>query len=132
MEYTELQFVFAIIWGDFAIDPGSFGHFAICHIIFTSLHRNDKTKSFLSQVPCEFTEYKIAGDPDKIYNKGVKKLILRLADSKATLISEKQLYTFVSFIAEFGGALGLFVGFSFLTLFDLYEMFKRYFKFMNK
>ena len=97
-----------------------------------SLHRNDKIQSFLPQVPCEYTEYKIAGDPDRIYNKGVKKLILRLADSKATLISEKQLYTFVSFIAEFGGALGLFVGFSFLTLFDLYEMSKRYFKFMNQ
>ena len=84
------------------------------------------------QVPCTYTEYKITGEPDLVYNKGVRKLILRLADSKATKKAEQELYSFVSFIAEFGGALGLFVGFSFLTFFDLYEMLQKYLTFMNK
>ena len=83
------------------------------------------------QVPCQYTEFKITGEPDLIYSRD-RKLTLRLADSKATKIVEQNLTTFVSFIAEFGGALGLFVGFSFLTFFDLYEMLQRYCTFMNK
>ena len=44
-----------------------------------------------------------------------------LADSMAKQMTEELIYNYRSFIAEFGGALGLFVGFSFLTVFDLYE-----------
>ena len=43
--------------------------------------------------------------------------------------SEKEtwVYPVVSFIAELGGSLGLFVGFSFLTLWDCFDfMFARY------
>ena len=83
------------------------------------------------QVPCEYTEYKIAGDPIISMERGQRKLILRMADTMGTLVSEQPLYSFVSFIAEFGGALGLFIGFSFLTFFDLFEMSQKYFNSMN-
>ena len=54
--------------------------------------------------------------------RGQRKLILRMADTMGLLVTEQPLYGWISFIAEFGGALGLFVGFSFLTFFDFFEM----------
>ena len=54
-----------------------------------------------------------------------------MADTMGILVSEQPLYGWVSFIAEFGGALGLFVGFSFLTFFDLFEMSQKYFVSLN-
>ena len=35
---------------------------------------------------------------------------------------EVEVYPFESFISEFGGALGLFIGFSFMMIWDLIEM----------
>ena len=58
--------------------------------------------------------------------------MLKLSDSMAKLAEEEKLYSFTSFIAEFGGALGLFVGFSFLTFFDLYESFIQFLRVMKK
>ena len=45
--------------------------------------------------------------------RGQRKLILRMADTMGLLVSEQPLYGWISFIAEFGGALGLFLGFAF-------------------
>ena len=36
--------------------------------------------------------------------------------------NEIQIYPFVSFICDLGGSLGLFVGFSFLTLWDFFDI----------
>ena len=36
--------------------------------------------------------------------------------------NEIQIYPFISFICDLGGSLGLFVGFSFLTLWDFFDM----------
>ena len=38
-----------------------------------------------------------------------------------TVMEEEYVYPFDSFIAEFGGALGLFLGFSFLMIWDLIQ-----------
>ena len=38
--------------------------------------------------------------------------------TEVTLEEEEFVYPFVSFVAEFGGALGLFLGFSFLMVWD--------------
>ena len=38
-----------------------------------------------------------------------------------TLEEEAYVYPFISFVAEFGGALGLFLGFSFLMVWDIIE-----------
>ena len=35
---------------------------------------------------------------------------------------EVEVYPFQSFVSEFGGALGLFVGFSFMMIWDIFEL----------
>ena len=40
-------------------------------------------------------------------------------------ITEEELYGFISFLAEFGGALGLFVGWSLLSVFNLMEVIRK-------
>ena len=40
--------------------------------------------------------------------------------------TEKLVYTLESLVAEFGGTLGLFLGFSFMNLWDVVEMAARY------
>ena len=55
-------------------------------------------------------------------------LALRLTSTTLKIKKEIYVYTFTSFIGELGGSLGLFVGFSFLTIFDLYEIVAKIFK----
>ena len=42
-----------------------------------------------------------------------------MANNEVIEESEELMYDFVSLVAEFGGALGLFLGFSFLSLWDI-------------
>ena len=42
--------------------------------------------------------------------------------------TEVLMYPFVSFVAEFGGGLGLFLGFSFISLWDLLELVMQFLK----
>ena len=44
-----------------------------------------------------------------------------MVNSEVTEEKEEYLYDFVSLVAEFGGALGLFLGVSFLTLWEFVE-----------
>ena len=59
------------------------------------------------------------GDPN-----GMKGLMegygvgLVFLSTEFTLEEEDYIYPFISFVAEFGGALGLFLGFSFLMIWD--------------
>ena len=61
--------------------------------------------------------------------KNSSSLFIRMAKSKITLKRELWVYDVISLVSEFGGALGLFVGFSFLTVGDLitiaYDAFKK-------
>ena len=50
---------------------------------------------------------------------------LALADTMMRSITEEELYGFISFLAEFGGALGLFVGWSLLSVFNLMEVIRK-------
>ena len=47
--------------------------------------------------------------------------IIYLAMSSSDVLEKQEelIYPFVSFVAEFGGSLGLFLGFSFMTVYDL-------------
>ena len=68
------------------------------------------------QPPCSYTEYKIVSDIKSFGDEpGV---VLLLSSSKVELRSEKIIYSLESFVSEFGGALGLFLGFSFIMLWD--------------
>ena len=67
-------------------------------------------------------EYKLAGTPTKIYPNHYG---LMLGFAKSEILEEEEVYVygFVSFVSEFGGSLGLFLGFSFLMVWDLLEPF---------
>ena len=49
-------------------------------------------------------------------------LMLLMASAEMTELGQNTVYPFESFLAEFGGALGLFVGFSFLGCFDTFKI----------
>ena len=63
------------------------------------------------QVPCHYTEYLLATDP---LRQKSSKFDLYTMLSSTDIVSKKEeiIYDFQSFVAEFGGALGLFLGFS--------------------
>ena len=60
--------------------------------------------------------------------KNSSNLFLRMAESKISFKKELWVYDEISLVSEIGGALGLFVGFSFLNVADLltyiYDAFK--------
>ena len=67
--------------------------------------------------PCQFTEYKLAIDP--LREKGANlSMTLLLSNPDITSKKEEILFDFQCFVAEFGGALGLFLGFSFVMVWD--------------
>ena len=75
--------------------------------------------------PCTYNEYKFvsenpkrlaATDDPKPRDGSQTVLSFWVASSKTWIEEEVLLYPFTSFLAEFGGALGLFLGFSFMTI----------------
>ena len=78
------------------------------------------TNATKCQPPCSYTEFSLAEDPfssvefnpklgvDLIFGRGI-----------VAVAKEELIYPFTSFIAEVGGCLGLFLGFSFLMGLDL-------------
>ena len=74
-------------------------------------------------IPCSYKQYKL-GNVDKrnVELKTLPKDYMAVAFMPATertqIEEEVLLYPFTSLLAEFGGALGLFLGFSFMTIWD--------------
>ena len=71
--------------------------------------------------PCTYNEYKFATSSPEIMPKTdlkstSAKVGFWVASSKTWIEEEVLLYSFTSLIAEFGGSLGLFLGFSFMTI----------------
>ena len=60
-------------------------------------------------LPCSFYEYKLVGSPQTLggYNFGFR---LKYARNNGREVREALLYEFESFVSEFGGASGLFLG----------------------
>ena len=54
--------------------------------------------------------------------------MIRMASTELRIEKEAYVYPLISFIGELGGSLGLFVGFSFLTIFDFYDFVQKSFK----
>ena len=71
--------------------------------------------------PCKYNVFSLAEEAE-IDGNGTK-VYFSLASKKIISKKEVYLYTFSSLIAELGGALGLFLGFSFYMLWDLAETF---------
>jgi len=67
--------------------------------------------------PCQFSEYTLVENVpgfEKTYGYG-----LAYATTEVRIEEEDWVYPGLSFIGEFGGSLGLFVGFSFYTFWDV-------------
>ena len=58
-------------------------------------------------------------------------LRIRLVSTDLRIEKEAYVYPAISFIGELGGSLGLFVGFSFLTIFDFFDFIENIFKCMK-
>ena len=67
--------------------------------------------------PCSFTKYELATEPNNF--KEGHELYLQLSSSKALMSTEEIIYSMESFVSEFEGALGLFLGFSFMMFWDV-------------
>ena len=73
-------------------------------------------------LPCQYKEYKIVDTP--LDSSGKSRIMRLMRSTNAVLVKTEQLvYPFSSFLAEFGGALGLFLGFSFLWVWDVMQIF---------
>ena len=81
--------------------------------------RSDYFKHTGCHFPCHYTEYKFGSDPLRIRN-GFQNMSVNFMLSSLDILSraEERIYTFSSFLAELGGALGLFLGFSFIMIWD--------------
>ena len=68
--------------------------------------------------PCTYNQFKfVYNTPEIVPLKLMQNVVGFWAASRKTQIEEEVLlYPFTSFVAEFGGALGLFLGFSFMTI----------------
>ena len=74
------------------------------------------------KIPCTYMKYAAVtlGDKSMMYlaSEDMMHISMSFASTQITVREEVYTYPFTSFVAEFGGALGLFLGFSFLNLWD--------------
>ena len=70
--------------------------------------------------PCNYQEYKIIGDKatTSLTKEGFLTFSLWAIDNNIYVETEALLYPGTSLVAEIGGTLGLFIGFSFMMLWD--------------
>jgi hypothetical protein len=69
--------------------------------------------------PCRYKEYKIVGK-EKLHGKAY--LFLDFAKNEVVIEKEMKSYSGLSLLADIGGSLGLFLGFSFLMVWDGVEI----------
>ena len=71
-------------------------------------------------LPCRYRQYKVAEEPSILSGDLSKRTVKLMYSKKMVKVkTEKLVYPFPSLLAEFGGSLGLFLGFSFMTVWDL-------------
>ena len=69
--------------------------------------------------PCQYRKYHFVGGKERTSLESEEFTFSLWAVSKKTTIKTEQLiYPVTSLVADFGGTLGLFLGFSFITLWD--------------
>ena len=92
---------------------------------FEELHKSTTIDNLLLIVnhtkclkPCQYKEYKFAADPVDILLPNFKAIKLAFPDNEVTIETEVELYNFISLVSDIGGALGLFLGFSLVMVWD--------------
>merc|ERR1712226_1398691 len=68
--------------------------------------------------PCNYWEYKMQGKPNKVGPESWHGIILWATTPYVTVETEELIYPLASLVAEFGGTLSLFLGFSFMAVWD--------------
>ncbi|XP_023345069.1 uncharacterized protein LOC111714239 [Eurytemora carolleeae] len=73
--------------------------------------------------PCNYFEYKIVGDKQSFIFPDPTSFMIgfNFVSTSYQILKEEPLYPLDSFVGEFGGAFGLFLGASFLSFWDLLE-----------
>ena len=81
--------------------------------------------------PCQYRKYHFVKGKERV---GLKfddfAFSLWAVSKKTTIKTEQLIYPITSLVADFGGTLGLFLGFSFITLWD--SLLGKAYKFMLK
>ena len=72
--------------------------------------------------PCNYVDYQLVEEPVK-FKQDDQKFSLVWLSTNAVERTEQPLYPLESFVSEFGGALGLFLGFSFMMVWEVLEDF---------
>ena len=71
-------------------------------------------------LPCRYQEFRLVGNPFDGVGKQLGLMII-FGSGITNVAKEQEIYPISSFIAEFGGCLGLFLGFSFIMVFDCFQ-----------
>ena len=70
--------------------------------------------------PCTYDEYRVVATDLRDFN--IFGVVFTYGSLGTTVLREYLIYPFDSLVSDFGGTLGLFVGFSFVTLWDLIQL----------
>ena len=81
------------------------------------LERKDVIEKTGCLIPCRYREYKILNDMMKGLTTGFG-IGMMFPSTEIRLEEEEYIYPLLSFISELGGALGMFLGFSFIMIWD--------------
>lgn len=77
-------------------------------------------KEFNCKKPCQYMEYKVVEEPHNFHRADLNttNAWITMASPKITVEREVESYSVTAFVADYGGLLGLFVGFNFLMIWD--------------
>ena len=83
--------------------------------------------------PCHFKKYIFLGDPSPSSFKSEHYVFSLWAVSSKTKVEKEELiYPMSTLVAEFGGTLGLFLGFSFISVWDNFDLLKRFVAYLGQ
>ena len=80
--------------------------------------------------PCHYKKYNFLAEHN--YKSKQYEFLLWAVSSRTRVETEELIYPMSSLVAEFGGTLGLFLGFSFISLWDNFDTLKRLVAFIRK
>ena len=84
--------------------------------------------------PCHFKKYIFLGDRTPSSFKSDEHYIFSMwaVSSKIKVETEQLIYPLSTLVAEFGGTLGLFLGFSFISVWDNFDLLKKFVAYLGQ